>query len=65
MIYTGAGPLAQAGIRSYYEVATLSTMHQWWHWLALVSVCAAIVTFVVLLYRRDTVEYGHPHVGDY
>ena len=50
MTHVSGGLLvAQGRVHSYYEVATLSTMHQWWHWLSLVSVCLAIVAFVVLL----------------
>lgn len=31
-------------------------MSQWWHWLVLVAVCAAVLTFVIGMYRKDSVE---------
>ncbi len=31
-------------------------MSQWWHWLVLVAVCAAVLTFVAGMYRKDSVE---------
>ena len=31
-------------------------MSQWWHWLVLATVCAAVLTYVVAMYRKDSVE---------
>jgi len=31
-------------------------MSQWWHWLVLVAVCAAVLAFVAGMYRKDSVE---------
>ncbi len=42
--------------RTFFDVARLHAMPQWWHWLALVGVCLVIASYLVLLYRRDTVE---------
>lgn len=33
-------------------------MSQWWHWLLLVAVCAAVIGYVVVMYWRDSVELG-------
>ena len=39
-----------------HQFARLVMLNQWWHWLVLVLVVAAIVTFVGWLYRRDSIE---------
>ncbi len=48
----GAEPMSS----HYYRLARLSAMDEWWHWILLITACAAIVTYTVLLYRRDGVE---------
>jgi len=52
--------LALAKERTFIEIARLQTMSQWWHWLVLLVVCAAILIYVFVLYRRDTVELPRP-----
>lgn len=47
--------LAQS-TRTYYELARLQSMHQWWHWMLLGVVCALIVAWITVLYWRDTDE---------
>ena len=44
---------ADGRMHVYHEFARLRSMTQWWHWLLLLAVCAALVTYVALLYRRD------------
>ena len=39
-----------------YEFARWQSMTQWWHWMALATLVAAIAGYVVWMYRRDTVE---------
>lgn len=31
-------------------------MSQWWHWLVLAAVCAAVLVYVVVMYRKDCAE---------
>ena len=52
--------LALAKERTFIEIARLQTMSQWWHWLVLLVACAAILIYVFVLYRRDTVELPRP-----
>lgn len=40
----------------YYQLARQEAFSEWWHWLLLVSVIIAIVTYVVWMYRKDSVE---------
>jgi hypothetical protein len=40
----------------YYQLARLESLSEWWHWLALVVVIAAIVAYVVWMYRKDSIE---------
>jgi len=39
--------------RVYYQWMRFEALDQWWHWLVLASVIAAIVSYVVYWYRRD------------
>ena len=48
--------LASETVGEIYQFARLQAMSQWWHWLVLLAVCAAILTHVVFVYRRDGVE---------
>jgi len=45
-----------AATRVKYEFVRLGSLTDWWHWLALLGVCVAIIFYVVVLYRRDSVE---------
>ena len=42
--------------RTFYDVSRLHAMTQWWHWLVLAGICFVIASYLVLLYRKDTVE---------
>ena len=48
-----AAPLAA---RTYYDIARLRTLDQWWHWLLLAAIVISLVAFVTTLYRRDSYE---------
>lgn len=48
--------LAEASANIQYKLARLQTMTEWWHWLVLLVISAAIVAFVVWMYIRDSVE---------
>jgi hypothetical protein len=48
--------LAQTTARSYLEWTRLEQMSQWWHWMVFLTVCLALIVYVSLLYRRDSVE---------
>lgn len=48
--------LAEDTAGTFYQFARLQALSQWWHWLVLAGVCAAVVTYVWTLYRRDSVE---------
>ncbi len=51
------GPLlAEETAGVFYQFARLHALSQWWHWLALAAVCAAVLCYVWRLYRRDGVE---------
>ncbi|MCY2992692.1 MAG: hypothetical protein NTY19_33150 [Planctomycetota bacterium] len=52
----GLGLLATETAGDFYQFARLQAMSEWWHWLVLLAVCAALLAVVVLLYRRDSVE---------
>ena len=49
-------PLLAQSTRTYFEVARLQSMNQWWHWMLLLVVCAAVVAWIAVLYVRDTRE---------
>ena len=42
--------------RTYFDLTRLHQMSQWWHWMAFLAVCLAVVFFVSFLYKRDSVE---------
>ncbi len=48
--------LAEDSASTFFQFARLQAMSQWWHWLVLLTVCAAVLTWVVGMYRKDTVE---------
>ncbi|HMC10616.1 MAG TPA: hypothetical protein VKH44_04975, partial [Pirellulaceae bacterium] len=50
--------LAEASATIHYKLARLQTFTQgdWWHWLVLVALALAVSTFVVWMYRKDSVE---------
>lgn len=49
--------LFAAGTASeFFQFARLQAMSEWWHWLVLVTVCTAILVYIVTMYRRDSVE---------
>ena len=39
--------------RVYYQWARFEALDQWWHWIVLISVILAIVSYVFFWYRRD------------
>ena len=48
--------LAETTSRTTYEFGRLQYYSERWHYLLLGVVCAAILAFVVYVYRRDSVE---------
>ena len=48
--------LAESASHTFYRLARLQSMSEWWHGLLLVAVCAAIVAYVVVMYWRDSAE---------
>ena len=42
--------------RAFHEFARLHHLTQWWHWMLVLVVCAAVVAYVVWMYVRDSVE---------
>ncbi len=46
--------------RTFYELAPLLPLTQWWHALLLVVVVALLIVFVGLLYRRDATALSKP-----
>ena len=45
-----------AETRTFFDVTRLHAMTQWWHWMALISVCLLIAVFLISVYRRDSAE---------
>lgn len=48
--------LAEASANIHYKLARMQTLTEWWHWMVLLALVAAIVGFVVWTYRKDSVE---------
>ena len=49
-------PLAESASHTFYRFTRLQSMSEWWHWLLLVMLCAAVVAYVVVMYWYDGVE---------
>ena len=47
---------AESSSGVYYQLARLQALSEWWQWLLLMGVIAAIVTYVVWMYRKDSIE---------
>ncbi|MDX1944015.1 MAG: vWA domain-containing protein [Pirellulaceae bacterium] len=47
---------AQASAGTYYQLARIQSLTEWWHWLLLLVVCAGIAAYVVWMYLKDSVE---------
>jgi len=52
--------LGANSVSVYHQFARLQSMTAWWHWLILLAVCAVILAWVVIGYRRDSVELSRP-----
>ncbi len=48
--------LAADAAGEFYQFARVQAMSEWWHWLVLLAVCAAVLVYVVVMYRFDSVE---------
>jgi uncharacterized membrane protein HdeD (DUF308 family) len=48
--------LADASSHTFYRFARLQAMSEWWHWLVLLGLCAALAAYVVVMYYYDSVE---------
>ncbi len=48
--------LAETASSTTTRFARLQAMSEWWHWLVLIVVCAAILGYVIIVYWRDSVE---------
>ena len=48
--------MASSTARTFLEWARLRRLDQWWHWLLLIAVCLAVLSYAIRLYRRDAVE---------
>jgi len=42
--------------QTYHQFTRVQSLSEGWHWLLLVAICALILTFVITMYRRDSVE---------
>src|SRR5688572_21466869 len=40
----------------YYQLARQESFSEWWQWLLLAGVIVAIITYVIWMYRKDSVE---------
>ncbi len=54
-VMSGMAPVvfAQTASRTFYEMARLRMLDQWWHWLVLVILTLLFVAFVIRVYQRD------------
>lgn len=41
---------------TYHQFSRLQSLSEWWQWLVLIVVCLAVAAYVVVMYRRDSVE---------
>lgn len=48
--------LAEAATRTYFTLARLQYMTEWWHWLLLAVAALAAVAFIAVVYWMDSVE---------
>ncbi len=48
--------LGEAGSRTFYQLARLQNLDQWWHWLLLLVIVAFVIAYVVATYVYDSVE---------
>src|SRR5690554_2974868 len=48
--------IAEAATRSYFTVARLQYMSEWWHWLLLAAIALAATAFIAVVYWLDSVE---------
>lgn len=48
--------LADETLGEFYQFSRLQAMSEWWHWAAMAAVCFAVLAYVVLMYRYDSVE---------
>lgn len=48
--------LAESASSTLVRFARLQTMSEWWHWLLLIALCAAILGYIVVMYWFDSVE---------
>ena len=42
--------------QTYHQFTRLQTLSEGWHWLLLLVICGLILSFVIVMYRRDCVE---------
>lgn len=49
-----------AQTRVIYEWSRFEQLDQWWHWLLIAAIVAAVSLFVSYWYRRDSVEHRRP-----
>lgn len=48
--------LADASARTYFELARLQSLTEWWQWLLLLVACIAVVGFILYMYVYDSRE---------
>ena len=48
--------LAEQTAGTFHQFARLQALSQWWHWLVLAILCAAVLGYVLAMYRKDGVE---------
>ncbi len=52
----GVNLFASDATGEFFQFARIGAMSEWWHWLALLAVCAGVLIYVVVMYRYDSVE---------
>lgn len=52
--------IANSSTRTYYELARLNVLNEWWHWLVLAAIVVVLIGVVLFTYRRDTQDQPRP-----
>jgi len=55
-----ANLLATSQTSVYHQFSRLQSMTEWWHWLLLLIVSAAVIAFIAMTYYFDSVELSKP-----
>ena len=55
LVAAASGIAPDAASRTYFDLARLRSMTHWWHWILLLTICLVLVSWMVYVYRRDSI----------